>query len=339
MDLLARLKSMKVVPVEEYVSAMALREKNHNAVGYTPEGSLDNLWPGSYYLEHIDSKYRRNWGNDHAQRAAAVTRLSLSSFIAAFAIASGTTLAYIHEYRVAGAGGETGSVVSVAERDLKVESIVKLVKRRVVKIDLTSTDDDEIEMLSPVPTGPYTRQASIPLPALPPRLAPPPREQAPPRPAPLPEVIELDDDDDDDIIEISPPTNRPPRGGVTPGPGPPIDPPGDPIQDEPMLDLNDLSLGERPPTLPPPEFPSFAKHVDPPERRFGPMDGAPRPGPSLPPALRANGRTALGQRMQDITSLDKLVQNLGLKGLKAVGWRTEKRERIASVEPAIIPEW
>ncbi|CAE6457158.1 unnamed protein product [Rhizoctonia solani] len=59
MDLLARLKSMKVVPVEEYVSSMALREKNHNAVDYTPEGSLDNLWPGSYYLEHIDSKYRR----------------------------------------------------------------------------------------------------------------------------------------------------------------------------------------------------------------------------------------------------------------------------------------
>ncbi|KAF8705234.1 Hydroxymethylglutaryl-CoA synthase 2, partial [Rhizoctonia solani] len=59
MDLLARLKAMKVVPVEEYVSAMALREKNHNAVDYTPDGSLDNLWPGSYYLEHIDSKYRR----------------------------------------------------------------------------------------------------------------------------------------------------------------------------------------------------------------------------------------------------------------------------------------
>ncbi|CEL62005.1 hydroxymethylglutaryl-CoA synthase [Rhizoctonia solani AG-1 IB] len=59
MDLLARLQAMKVVPVEEYVSAMGLREKNHNAVDYTPEGSLDNLWPGSYYLKHIDSKYRR----------------------------------------------------------------------------------------------------------------------------------------------------------------------------------------------------------------------------------------------------------------------------------------
>ncbi|KAF8605808.1 hydroxymethylglutaryl-CoA synthase [Ceratobasidium sp. AG-I] len=61
MDLLARLKSMNVVPVEDYVSAMQLREKNHNAVNYTPEGSLDNLWPGAYYLEHIDNKYRRSY--------------------------------------------------------------------------------------------------------------------------------------------------------------------------------------------------------------------------------------------------------------------------------------
>lgn len=61
MDLLARLKAMKVVPVEDYVSAMELREKNHNAVNYTPEGSLDNLWPGAYYLEHIDNKYRRSY--------------------------------------------------------------------------------------------------------------------------------------------------------------------------------------------------------------------------------------------------------------------------------------
>ena len=39
-----------------------LREKNHNAGSYTPSGSLENLWPGSYYLEEIDSKYRRKYG-------------------------------------------------------------------------------------------------------------------------------------------------------------------------------------------------------------------------------------------------------------------------------------
>ncbi|KAL5633398.1 hypothetical protein ACGC1H_003780 [Rhizoctonia solani] len=209
------------------------------------------------------------------------------------------------------------------------------------RVNLSLIDDDEIQVLSPPATSTPTRRTSAPPP--PPRSAPtaspapPPQRQDPPRPPP--EVIELDDDDDD-IIEILPPTHRPPEeASVAPESGHPIEPPSISIQDEPVLDLNDLSLGERPPTPPPPEFPSFAKHADVPERRFGPIEGTRRPGPSLPPALRACSRTALGQRMQDIATSDKLVQSLGLKGLKGVGWRTEKRERFASVEPLAIPAW
>ncbi|OCB86311.1 hydroxymethylglutaryl-CoA synthase [Sanghuangporus baumii] len=62
MDLLNRLASMKVVPCQEYVEALKLREKNHNAGSYVPEGSIDNIWPGAYYLENIDAKYRRKYG-------------------------------------------------------------------------------------------------------------------------------------------------------------------------------------------------------------------------------------------------------------------------------------
>ena len=40
---------------------MQLRHKNHNAVSYVPEGSLENIWPGGWYLESIDSKYRRKY--------------------------------------------------------------------------------------------------------------------------------------------------------------------------------------------------------------------------------------------------------------------------------------
>ncbi|KAJ2930043.1 hypothetical protein H1R20_g7055, partial [Candolleomyces eurysporus] len=47
--------------VKDFVAALALREKNHNAVNYTPEGSVDNIWPGAYYLESVDSKYRRKY--------------------------------------------------------------------------------------------------------------------------------------------------------------------------------------------------------------------------------------------------------------------------------------
>jgi len=61
MDLLNRLAKMKVVPPQEFVDALALREKNHNAVSYTPEGSVDNIWPGAYYLESVDHKYRRKY--------------------------------------------------------------------------------------------------------------------------------------------------------------------------------------------------------------------------------------------------------------------------------------
>ncbi|KAJ6480760.1 hydroxymethylglutaryl-coenzyme A synthase N terminal-domain-containing protein [Mycena vitilis] len=61
MDLLNRLRKMKVVPCQEFVEALELREKHHHAVSYTPEGSLDNIWPGAYYLESVDEKYRRKY--------------------------------------------------------------------------------------------------------------------------------------------------------------------------------------------------------------------------------------------------------------------------------------
>ncbi|KAF8835510.1 hydroxymethylglutaryl-CoA synthase [Paxillus ammoniavirescens] len=61
MDLLKRLASLKVVPCQEYVDALTLREKNHNAVNYTPEGLIENIWPGTYYLESVDHKLRRKY--------------------------------------------------------------------------------------------------------------------------------------------------------------------------------------------------------------------------------------------------------------------------------------
>ncbi|KAF5373279.1 hypothetical protein D9615_007398 [Tricholomella constricta] len=61
MDLLNRLQSMKVVHPQEFVDALALREKNHNAASYTPEGLVENIWPGAYYLDNVDHKYRRKY--------------------------------------------------------------------------------------------------------------------------------------------------------------------------------------------------------------------------------------------------------------------------------------
>ncbi|KAK1235148.1 3-hydroxy-3-methylglutaryl coenzyme A synthase [Marasmius sp. AFHP31] len=72
LDLANRLASMKVVPCQEFIDALNLREKNHNAKDYTPEGSVDNIWPGAYYLEHVDSKFRRNQVSLLGTRAADV---------------------------------------------------------------------------------------------------------------------------------------------------------------------------------------------------------------------------------------------------------------------------
>ena len=80
MDLIDRLSRMKVVSPQEFVDALQvsgmfrvgffyltlmfpdqLREKNHNAKDLTPEGSVNNIWPGAYYLDKVDDKYRRNY--------------------------------------------------------------------------------------------------------------------------------------------------------------------------------------------------------------------------------------------------------------------------------------
>jgi hydroxymethylglutaryl-CoA synthase len=30
-------------------------------VDYTPEGNVDAIWPGAFYLESVDGKYRRKY--------------------------------------------------------------------------------------------------------------------------------------------------------------------------------------------------------------------------------------------------------------------------------------
>ncbi|TEB36626.1 hydroxymethylglutaryl-CoA synthase [Coprinellus micaceus] len=47
LNLKERLAAMTVAPPTEFVAALA--------------GSVDNIWPGAYYLESVDSKYRRKY--------------------------------------------------------------------------------------------------------------------------------------------------------------------------------------------------------------------------------------------------------------------------------------
>lgn len=61
LNLKERLESMQVVPVTAYIDALATREATHNAVDHDPKGSLEDLWPGTYYVEKVDNKFRRTY--------------------------------------------------------------------------------------------------------------------------------------------------------------------------------------------------------------------------------------------------------------------------------------
>ena len=51
----------KIQSPEEYLAAIDLREKAHLQKSFKPQGSLDNLSQGTYYLTEVDDKFRRNY--------------------------------------------------------------------------------------------------------------------------------------------------------------------------------------------------------------------------------------------------------------------------------------
>ncbi|KAJ2588418.1 3-hydroxy-3-methylglutaryl coenzyme A synthase, partial [Coemansia sp. RSA 1722] len=62
LDLAGRLDSRTKVSPAEFEAIMDLREKTHNATEYEPTGSVETLFPGTYYLQKVDSMYRRAYG-------------------------------------------------------------------------------------------------------------------------------------------------------------------------------------------------------------------------------------------------------------------------------------
>ncbi|XP_006627102.2 hydroxymethylglutaryl-CoA synthase, cytoplasmic isoform X1 [Lepisosteus oculatus] len=60
-DLQARLDSRKKVAPEVFAENMKLREDTHHLANYIPQGSVDDLFPGTWYLTRVDEKYRRQY--------------------------------------------------------------------------------------------------------------------------------------------------------------------------------------------------------------------------------------------------------------------------------------
>ncbi|PVU90672.1 hypothetical protein BB561_004784 [Smittium simulii] len=61
LDLVARLNDRICVTPSQFENIMSLRESTHNNAEYSPTGSVDELFPGTYHLTSIDSMYRRKY--------------------------------------------------------------------------------------------------------------------------------------------------------------------------------------------------------------------------------------------------------------------------------------
>ena len=60
-DIPTRLSSRQTVTPADFESTMKLREETHHKSSYSPVGGVANLFPGTYYLENVDEKYRRTY--------------------------------------------------------------------------------------------------------------------------------------------------------------------------------------------------------------------------------------------------------------------------------------
>ncbi|XP_071952271.1 hydroxymethylglutaryl-CoA synthase 1-like [Antedon mediterranea] len=60
-DLQDRLNNRTCVSAEEFTTLMDHRERTHHLCNYTPEGSINDLCPGTYYLSQVDHMHRRQY--------------------------------------------------------------------------------------------------------------------------------------------------------------------------------------------------------------------------------------------------------------------------------------
>ncbi|XP_059491185.1 hydroxymethylglutaryl-CoA synthase 1 [Neocloeon triangulifer] len=56
-----QLEARRKVAPEEFSATLDAKEKNHHKVPYVPEGPVDTLFPGTWYLVEVDDKYRRTY--------------------------------------------------------------------------------------------------------------------------------------------------------------------------------------------------------------------------------------------------------------------------------------
>jgi len=70
-----RLQQRAFVDPKIFTHMLSLREKRVTASSYVPEGPINDLFPGTYYLEKIDDKYRRYYKRLPTAKSATPAKL------------------------------------------------------------------------------------------------------------------------------------------------------------------------------------------------------------------------------------------------------------------------
>jgi len=60
-DVLARLQSRAKISPQDFADTMKLREETHHLAPYQPVASVENLFPGTWYLSSVDDMHRRKY--------------------------------------------------------------------------------------------------------------------------------------------------------------------------------------------------------------------------------------------------------------------------------------
>jgi hydroxymethylglutaryl-CoA synthase len=57
----SKLEERACVEPAEFERTLEMREKTQHRKDYSPSGSIEHFWHGTYFLQHVDDKYRRSY--------------------------------------------------------------------------------------------------------------------------------------------------------------------------------------------------------------------------------------------------------------------------------------
>ncbi|CAB4001840.1 hydroxymethylglutaryl- synthase, cytoplasmic isoform X2 [Paramuricea clavata] len=61
-DMKSKLEARACLEPAEFVKTLEMREKTQHRKDFSPSGSIEHFWQGTYFLQHVDDKYRRSYG-------------------------------------------------------------------------------------------------------------------------------------------------------------------------------------------------------------------------------------------------------------------------------------